>query len=331
MQRLLIPRYSLVVPVYRNEGSIVDLISAVAGLNAELDGRLEAIFVVDGSPDLSYALLREHLPSAGFDSRLVALSRNFGSFAAIREGLKLAKGEYAAVMAADLQEPPELVVQFFRQLERGESDIVFGIREARGDPFLSRLASATFWGAYRRFVRSDVPPGGVDVFAVNRPFLGRLVAFEEANGSLLGLLFWMGGRRSFVPYVRRAREHGKSAWTLGKKITYLLDSVFAFTDAPIRLLLALGFFGLLVSIVLGSAVLVAKLADIVPVPGYAGTMLAVLFFGGLNALGLGLVGNYAWRAYENTKRRPLGIVMTLDEFSRGNEGEHVGAIGEGDA
>lgn len=318
MQSVLKPRLSLVVPVYRNEGSIGDLVDAVGALQKELDGCLEAIFVIDGSPDASYARLRERLPDAGFPSKIVVLSRNFGSFAAVREGLGHATGDFAAVMAADLQEPPELVHRFFRLLESGDVDVVFGVREARNDPWTSRLASGIFWGIYRRFVQSDVPAGGVDVFAVNRQFLDRVIAFEEANGSLLGLLFWMGGRRAFVPYVRLQRIHGKSAWTFGKKFNYLLDSIFAFTDAPIRMLLATGIAGLVVSTALGAMVLIARLADIVPVPGYAGTMLAVLFFGGLNALGLGLVGNYAWRAYENTKRRPLSIPMLVETFPDGS-------------
>jgi glycosyltransferase involved in cell wall biosynthesis len=314
MQSFLTPRYSLVIPVYRNEGSIADLVEAVGGIHQQLKQRLEVIFVVDGSPDASYARLCELLPGAGVPAKVIVLSRNFGSFAAIREGLIHASGDCAAVMAADLQEPPELVARFFHELDKGDVDVVFGQRESRNDPWASKLAAGTFWWIYRRFVQADVPPGGVDVFAVNRRFLDRVVSFEEANGSLLGLLFWMGGRRRFVPYVRRERQHGKSAWTLRKKFTYLLDSVFAFTDAPIRVLLAIGLSGVTISGLLGIAVLIARLLGVVAVPGYAGTMLAILFFGGLNALGLGLVGNYAWRAYENTKRRPLSISMLREEF-----------------
>lgn len=315
MQQLLSPRYSLVIPVYRNAESIESLLAAVCDLQKQLDDRLETIFVVDGSPDDCHWQLRTKLPNSGVRAKLILLSRNFGAFAAIREGLLHAGGEYAAVMAADLQEPPELVLEFFRRLENGEGDVAFGVREARHDPWLSRLMANTFWRTYRRFVQRDVPVGGVDVFAINRQFLDRVTAFSEANGSLLGLLFWMGGRRIFVPYTRRERTHGKSAWTFRKKLSYLLDSVFAFTDAPIRLLLACGMAGLALSIALGMTVLVARLSGLVLVPGYAGTMLAVLFFGGLNALGLGLVGNYAWRAYENTKHRPLSIPMHVEEFA----------------
>lgn len=314
MQQLLNPRYSLVVPVYRNAGSIDALLDAVHAMQLKLENRLETVFVVDGSPDDCHIQLQNKLPNSGLRAKLILLSRNFGAFAAIREGLLRASGEYVAVMAADLQEPPGLVLEFFHRLEKGEGDVAFGVREARHDPWTSRIAANTFWWFYRRFVQKDVPVGGVDVFAVNRRFLDHLTVLGEANGSLLGLLFWMGGRRIFVSYTRRERVHGKSAWTFGKKFTYLLDSIFAFTDAPIRLLLACGAAGIGLATVLGLVILVARIAGWVVVPGYAGTMLAVLFFGGLNAVGLGLVGNYAWRAYENTKQRPLSIPLLIEEF-----------------
>lgn len=319
MQPVLAPRYSLVIPVYRNSENIDDLLQACQALHLELERHLEVIFVVDGSPDDSYAQLLGKIPASGLRAQLISLSRNFGSFAAIREGLLQARGQYVAVMAADLQEPPELVLEFFARLERGEGDIAFGLRQSRQDPLPSKIFSAAFWWVYRKFVQRDVPVGGVDVFAINRGFLERIVGFSEANSSLLGLLFWMGGRRIFVPYSRRERIHGKSAWTFGKKCTYLLDSVFAFTDAPIRLLLTTGIFGLVLATVLGLAVLAARLLGAIDVPGYTVTMLTVVFFGGLNALGLGVVGNYAWRAYENTKQRPLSIPILVDRFGEPGE------------
>lgn len=314
MQPVLIPRYSLVIPVYLNSGSIDSLLEACQKLDQALDGRLEVVFVVDGSPDDCYSQLYTKLPASGLRAQLVLLSRNFGSFAAIREGMQHARGEFTAVMAADLQEPPELVLDFFATLEGGCCDVVFGVREARADPLSSRLFAGMFWWVYRRFIQRDIPVGGVDVFGITRALQSRVVGFSEANSSLLGLLFWIGGRREFVTYRRRQRSHGKSAWTFKKKFNYLLDSVFAFTDAPIRLLLASGLVGIGLTAFLSVAVVGAKLLGLVAVPGYAGTMLTVLFFGGLNALGLGLVGNYAWRAYDNTKQRPLSIPILIDRF-----------------
>ena len=308
------PPLSLVVPVYGNEGAIDALLEAVRDLARRAGGDFEAVFVVDGSPDRSYALLRERLPSAGFDARLLSLSRNFGAFAAIRSGLEAARGRIVAVMAADLQEPPELVLEFLQVLSKGEADVAFGVRTSRADPFGARLASGLFWSVYRRFVMPDIPPGGVDIFALTADFRDRLLSLRESNTSLLAQLFWLGGRRAFVPYERRARVHGKSGWTLRKKLRYLSDSVFAFTDLPVRLLFWTGMLALFVAVVFGAVVLAARISGWVEVPGYAATILTILFFGALNALGLGVVGTYAWRAFENTKARPLAVVQTDESF-----------------
>ena len=317
MQHLLNPPLSLVVPVYGNEGSIEPLLAAVRDIGVRCGGDFEAVFVVDGSPDRSYARLHALLPNAGFRARLLSLSRNFGAFAAIRAGLAVARGRCIAVMAADLQEPPELVLAFHELLAKGETDVAFGVRTARRDPLPSRLASGIFWSVYRRAVMPDIPPGGVDIFALSAGFRDRLLSLGESNTSLLAQLFWLGGRRGFVPYERREREHGRSGWTLRKKLRYLSDSIFAFTDLPVRLLFWLGITALAVALSLGAAVLVARLSGWVDVPGYAATMLTILFFGAFNALGLGVVGTYAWRAFENTKARPLAVVQTDESFDGG--------------
>lgn len=308
--------YSLIIPVYGNEESIPDLIAAIDRLATNLDTDLEAIFVVDGSPDQSYPRLRDLLPAAAFHSQLLLHARNFGSFAAIRSGLAAARGDYLAVMAADLQEPIELVEQFFRTLATGATDVVVGTRRGRGDPLLTRVASAMFWWSYRTFVQRDIPPGGVDVFGCTRAFRDELLALGEANTSMVGQIFWLGFRRVQIPYQRLPRQHGRSGWSLSRKLKYLMDSLFAFSDLPIRLLIAAGSVGLAAAIVLAAVVAVARLAGIVDVPGYAMTMVTVLFFGGLNAFGLGIIGAYTWRAYENTKRRPLSIVQHTLEFPR---------------
>lgn len=161
---------SLVIPVYRNEGSIPDLLAAVSELNVRMDNTLEAVFVVDGSPDRCYDLLKEALPQQSFRSQLILLSRNFGAFMAVRTGLQFGKGDRFAVMAADLQEPPELVLEMNQVLCTKNIDVVVGVREAREDPLLSRLASQVFWGFYRRYVVPEIPPGGVDMFACIRHF-----------------------------------------------------------------------------------------------------------------------------------------------------------------
>src|ERR1039457_2076438 len=159
---------SLVIPVYRNEANLDRLLAELVKLSRSAPGEFEVVFVVDGSPDRCLQILRERLPSLPLRTQLLSLSRNFGSFAAIAAGLERAHGGSVAVMAADLQEPPELVSQFFEVLTAGRADIVFGVRGRRSDPWLSEAASNIFWFLYRKLVIKDMPPGGVDMFGCTR-------------------------------------------------------------------------------------------------------------------------------------------------------------------
>lgn len=307
-------RYSLVIPVYHSEETLPALLAALAGVARALEDRLEVVFVVDGSPDRSHAILRDRLPAAGFPAQLISLSRNFGSFAAIRMGLEAGQGPYYAVMAADLQEPPELAVTFFHLLENEPVDIAIGSRETRGDPLLQSLPAALFWTIYRRFVQPEVPPGGVDVFACNTMVRDALLRLRESNSTLIGLLFWLGFRRRTVPYTRRPRPAGRSAWSLRRKIRYMLDSCFALTDLPVTLITMIGAVGSLASIGAGAIVLAAWLAGSITVPGYTPIILAVLLSYSSLLLALGIIGNYVWRAFENTKGRPLYVPMLHERF-----------------
>lgn len=300
-------KFSIIIPVYRNEASIPRLLVTLKSINDQLANRLEVVFVIDGSPDQSFAILRSSLDELPYSAQLIVHSRNFGSFSAIRTGLSVARGEYCGVMAADMQEPPELLIEFFRLLESNECDVAIGTRCGRQDPLFSQIASNLFWGLYRRLVVHDMPSGGVDVFGCNRIFRDHLLKLEESRSSLIALIFWLGFRRQLVKYEREIRQEGKSGWTFRKKVDYMMDSIFAFTDYPIRLLIRIGFVGVTLSVLLGILILVAHLTGNINVPGYAAIMLAMLFFGTLNLLGLGLVGTYAWRGYENSKARPLSI------------------------
>ena len=242
------PTYSVVVPVYRNEETISAVVERLDGLAGDLDGDLEGVFVVDGSPDASLLLLRRLLSEKRrFSSQLIALSRNFGSFSAVRAGLAAAEGEYIAMMAADLQEPVTLVRDFFRGLARGEHDIAIGVRTGRDDPVRDMLPARIFWWLFRRLVEPAIPRGGVDIFGCTRQVADQLLRLEESHTSLVGLLYWVGFRRLEVPYERRPRLVGSSGWGFRRKMRYLLDSIFSFTDLPITLIIVLGAIGVSVS------------------------------------------------------------------------------------
>ena len=152
------------------------------------------------------------------------------------------------------------------------------------------------------------------MFGCNRQFRDELLKLDESHSSLVGLIFWLGFRRKFIGYRRVERQHGKSGWTMRKKINYLTDSIFAFTDLPIRILICAGAIGLAVSIIFALVILFFKIAGVLGVPGYAATVVTILFFGALNTLGLGIVGAYVWRGYGNTQNRPLSVVMREHYF-----------------
>ena len=308
------PLHSVVVPVYRNARSIIALVETIERIAAQVEGELEAIFVVDGSPDDSRERLVRALEGSRLCARVVEHSRNFGSFPAIRTGMSLARGTLIAVMSADLQEPPELVVEFLRRLADGRVDVVAGERASRDDR--GDLASKVYWRLYRRFVVDEIPPAGVDVFACTAAVRDVVCSLESVHTSLVAQLFWVGFRRRLVSYDRLPSA-GESGWTLRHKLRYLSDSVFAFTDLPVRVLWTAGWLGAAVGLLVGAVVLVARLVGAIAVPGYAATIMVVLFFASLNLLGLGIIGSYVWRAYETAKGRPGAIVRDIVELRGG--------------
>jgi glycosyltransferase involved in cell wall biosynthesis len=304
---------SLVIPVYNNEANLPRLFDAIRTLAGDLGSPLEVVFVVDGATDRSADRIAAEVAGWTRPVQLLQLSRNFGSFAAIAAGLQHARGSHMAVMAADLQEPPTLVLDFHRRLSSGEVDIVLGQRAQRADGVISGAASRLFWALYRRYVVPGLPPGGVDIFGCTAEVRDRLIALPEHTTNLVALLIWLGYRRECIPYERQARQEGRSGWTLGRKIRYALDSIFNFTDLPVRALLWIGALGTTFGVVAGVTVLVGYLLGTIPVLGYTPLMLVVTFFGGLTALGLGIVGQYLWLTLQNARRRPNYLVRTIDK------------------
>ncbi len=249
------------------------------------------------------------------------LSRNFGSFNAIRAGLQAARGDRFAVIAADLQEPAELLTDFADALLDENCDVCVGKRVSREDDNLSQTVSGLFWWIYRSLIQKEMPQGGLDVFACNLKVRDVLLALTEANSSLIGQLIWMGFRRREIPYTRQARAIGKSAWTFRKKWKYMADSIYSFTDLPIRSLTTIGFIGAFVVSIAAIGILSFWLAGTMKVPGYTPIMLAILFVGFTNFIGLGVVGNYVWRSFENSKSRPLHIIMSRQDFPKSGVGK----------
>src|SRR5690348_6114232 len=164
-----------------------------------------------------------------------------------------------------------------------------------------------------------MPRGGVDVFGCTRQVRDRLLGLKEVNTNLIALLLWLGFRREFVPYERRARLDGSSGWSFARMWRYALDSIFSFTDLPVRALLLLGVVGTTAAVLAGVTVLVAWSLGRIPVLGYTPLVLLITFFGGLTALGLGIVGQYLWLSLQNARQRPAFVVRSSTCFDGARE------------
>jgi hypothetical protein len=212
------------------------------------------------------------------------------------------------------------MVKFHQALAGSDCDVVLGERIRRNDPFWTRVAARCYWEFYRRFVQRDMPPGGVDVFACRQPVRDALLKMEESQTSLVGQLIWLGFRRVSIPYVRQPRLMGKSAWTFRKKLNYMLDSVFSFSPLPITLLRLLGLLGVTFTVAVGVVIVIGFLGWI-PVPGQTSLLLLILLLSSANLIGLSLAGIYAWRSYENSKRRPHTVILREISFPKPMEKE----------
>jgi glycosyltransferase involved in cell wall biosynthesis len=304
----LSPSFEVVIPVYKNEDSISQLLETLDSVASDLNGDFRVLFVDDGSPDDSVKVILDSCDNFSFGISVIRHSRNFGSFSAIRTGLKYSTANYIGVISADLQEPPSLLLSFFSELQKGKLDIVFGTRINRSDPRLSRFMSSLYWKVYRKFINKDIPIGGVDVFACTNQVANEINKLGEGRTSLIGMLFWVGYRRGFVGYKRHPRKFGKSSWTIRNKFKYMADSVFSFSDLPIRFIRLIGIVGVFLTLILSSVLFVLAAQNAINVPGYAPLMLVILFGSSANLVALGVLGSYIWRSFELAQSRPIAIV-----------------------
>jgi glycosyltransferase involved in cell wall biosynthesis len=292
---------SVVVPVYFNAESLPRLGARLAEVAERADYDLEVVFVDDGSGDESWdriAAISRTLPGA----RGVRLTRNFGSQMAILAGLSEAKGSAAAVLSADLQEPPELLPEMVAAWRRGAT-AVLAVRRSRPEGWGTRAAAGLYYRTLRRLAFSQMPPGGFDCFLVGRPAVDFLVENREIHTSLPGLLLWAGFPTALVAYDRAARDGGGSRWTLAKKVKYFIDSVISFSFAPLRWMSVTGA-ALAVLAFLYALFLVAfKVLHGQPIQGWTSLMVALAFFSGVQLLSLGILGEYLWRTLDAARAR----------------------------
>jgi len=317
MFHLIMKKFSIVVPVYFNELNLPDIIPRLLALKDKIsESEFEFIFVDDGSEDKSLEILLKFRKKFPDEIRVVKLTRNFGSMAAIQAGLKVSKGDCVGVIAADLQDPPELFVDMFKHWQKG-TKAVLAIRKDRQDSIPSKISSKIYYHFMRKYAIPDLPKGGFDFFLIDRQIVDQLNKIPEKNTNLMNLLFWLGYEYVTIPYVRQKRKKGKSRWTLSKKIKLVIDSFIGFSYIPIKLLPSFGIIFAIAAFVYAGITFYNWTVGDIKVEGWTTTIILLTLIGGIQMIMLGILGEYLWRTLDETRKRPAFVIEKI--FDDGEE------------
>jgi dolichol-phosphate mannosyltransferase len=303
----------LVVPAYNEEAVVDELIARLGQVMDVLDGDAEAIIVDDGSRDRTY----ERLVDATRDDarfRLVKLSRNFGHQVALTAGVDVSSGDAVIVLDADLQDPPEVVLQLAARWREGY-DVVYAVRDIReGETRFKRATAAAFYRAFNRISDVKVPVDVGDFRLVDRRVLDVFDRMRESNRFVRGMFSWIGLRQTGVLYRRHERFSGETKYPLRKMLRFAATGVISFSSAPLRAALNLGFLVSALSFALAGWSMIVKLTGFYDVPGWTSIVVVTTFIGGIQLIVLGVIGEYIGSIHEEVKRRPLYVIGELDNF-----------------
>lgn len=305
-------KISIVIPVYYNQDNLIPLYEDIKNkiINV-IDYDYELVMVNDGSQDQSYHLMQQ-LANNDSHIKIVSLSRNFGSHAAILCGLEKCTGDCAVVKAADLQEPTELVLEMVERWKQGKN-VVLAVREGREESKSQTAFANLYYWLVRRTSLPTMPKGGFDVYLLDQKVIQVLLALDERNSALTGQILWSGFKTDIVYYTRLAREIGTSRWTLRKKIRLVMDTLFSFSTLPITLVESIGMLSFAGALVWAVVVLICKLSGIIEVSGWTTLFIFNLFSFGIIMLTLGILGEYLWRTFDASRNRPPYIIEDYEE------------------
>lgn len=302
-------KLSFVIPVFRNEGSITPTYQKLYDLAQSQQLEYELIFINDGSDDNSIGELMA-LHDKDAKVKVLSFSRNFGQIPAMIAGWKEVTGDAVISMSADLQEPIELIAEMITKWKSG-NEIVICHRNDREDSFIANNASLVFY-KLMRFINPKMPKGGFDFLLIDRKALDVLNQIDERNRFFQGDILWLGFNVAFIPYNRLKRTIGKSQWTLSKKLKYFLDGLLNTSYMPIRAMSLMGIIFSLLGFIYAIVIAYNRMMHNTPFNGWAPIMILILIIGGLIMLMLGIIGEYVWRTYDETRKRPVYIIK--DKF-----------------
>ena len=300
---------SLIIPIF-NEVSLVDeLIDRTLEALVKITVHFEVICVDDGSTDGSLKKLIQHQKK---DKRIkiLSLSKNFGHQSAYTAGLEYAKGNYVGMMDGDLQDPPEFLEQMYKKLIAEDLDIVSGKRLARKGKKSKNIATTLFHMIFKRVANIEDLENAGNFSMMNRKALMALLSMSERVRYLPGLRSFIGFNQGFVEYVREDRFLGEPKMNSGKLFLLATDAIFSFSKLPIRLCLILGTIGTVVFLFAGIYVLIAKLFGFA-IMGWSSTVLSIYFLGSIQLIFLGVVGEYVYRIYKESQKRPIYFIKEI--------------------
>lgn len=304
-------KISIVVPVYFNEGSLPLLFEALEKVEKNLILRklsLELIFVDDGSHDNSISRLLEFKLKRP-ETKVVKLTRNFGAIKCAKTGLNFVTGDAFVILAADLQDPPNLIIKMADKWIEG-SKFVICERISRDDPIFKKIFANIFYKLVRLLVMKNYPKGGFDLALMDALFLPYLL--NSAKSVVPSYLaYWVGYEPSIIKYHRQERKFGKSKWTFTKNFNLVFDIILGFSVTPIRAISGFGAFVSILSFLYGGSVTISALLNKVPVEGFASIVALITFLLGLIIIMLGVIGEYLWRISDELNKRPETIIEKI--------------------
>jgi polyisoprenyl-phosphate glycosyltransferase len=312
------PLLSVVIPCMNEEPVIRETARRLVSVLGAPDFEFELIFVDDGSKDRTPEILRE-LQAEERRVRVVRLSRNFGHQVAITAGLEHAAGDAVAVIDADLQDPPEVLLEFFAKWLDGY-DVVYGMRSEReGETAFKLWTAKAFYRLIGCLSDTEIPLDTGDFRLIDRRVVDALLSMPERDRFVRGMVSWLGFSQVSVPYRRAARFAGKTKYPLFKMIKFATDGIVSFSVLPLRLATWIGFLASGLSILGIMVVLLERYFGVLGlVKGWSSTVIAVLFIGGVQLVCMGIIGEYVGRIYGETKRRPLYVVRERMGFDSKN-------------
>jgi dolichol-phosphate mannosyltransferase len=307
--------YSIVIPVYYNEGCLIPLMRALKTtvLDANPGYKGEIIFIDDGSGDGSLAELKQIQREAPELVTVIKLTRNFGQGGALMAGYNQTKGRCIVTMSADGQEPPELVNDMLKAFFEEKNEVVICARESRDESRYRIITSHIYFYMMRKLAFRDMPKGGFDFWLFSQRALKALIRNADPHLSFQGQVLWMGFKTKFISYRRRARLAGVSRMTFARKLTGFLDGLIGYSFAPIRIMSVAGCIFSLLGFAYAGLILVGSFLFGNPVKGWAPLMIMVLVMGGFQMIMLGLIGEYLWRTLTQVRRRDMYLIDAIYE------------------